>query len=171
MLRSDNKNTNNLPIKWTRYLNTHNTKEDQRLTSIWKGAQYLSHRWNKNYKMRYHHTVTKMAKTKIAVCCCFSHQVLFDSVTPWTVARQAPLSLGFPRQEFCSGLSFPSPGAPPDPGLNPWLLHWQVDSLPEPPGKPKTESNSTKWQRCKSTVSVRGENDTTTWEESSESFP
>ena len=39
--------------------------------------------------------------------------------TPWTVARQAPLSIGFPRQEYWSGLPFPSPGKLPDPGHEP----------------------------------------------------
>ena len=37
--------------------------------------------------------------------------------TPWTVACQAPLSMGFPRQEYWSGLPFPSPGDLPDPGI------------------------------------------------------
>ena len=49
---------------------------------------------------------------------------------PWTVARQAPLSIGFSRQEYGSGLSFPSPGIFPTQGSNLSLLHWQVDSLP-----------------------------------------
>ena len=41
----------------------------------------------------------------------FSHLVVSDSfVTPWTVAQQTPLSMGFPRQEHWSGLPFPSPG-------------------------------------------------------------
>ena len=40
-------------------------------------------------------------------------------VTPWTVARQAPLSMGFSRQEYWSGLPFPSPGDLPDPGIKP----------------------------------------------------
>ena len=39
--------------------------------------------------------------------------------TSWTIARQAPLSIGFPRQEHCSGLSFLPPGDPPDPGIKP----------------------------------------------------
>ena len=39
--------------------------------------------------------------------------------TPWTLARQAPLSMGFPRQEYWSGLSFPSPGNLSDPGIEP----------------------------------------------------
>ena len=40
-------------------------------------------------------------------------------VTPWTVAHQAPLSMGFSRQEYWSGLPFPSPGDLPDPGIKP----------------------------------------------------
>ena len=44
-------------------------------------------------------------------------------VTPWTVARQAPLSMGFPRQEYWSGLPFPSQGIFPTQGWNPCLLH------------------------------------------------
>ena len=49
------------------------------------------------------------------------------SATPWTVTCQAALSMRFPRQEYWSGLPFPSPGKLPNPGIN---LHWQVDSLP-----------------------------------------
>ena len=45
--------------------------------------------------------------------------VMSDSATPWTVARQAPLSMGFPRQEYWNGLPFPSPGALPDPEMEP----------------------------------------------------
>ena len=51
-------------------------------------------------------------------------------VTPWTAARQAPLSVGFSRQEYWSGLPFPPPGVFLTQGLNLHLLHWQVDSLP-----------------------------------------
>ena len=40
-------------------------------------------------------------------------------MTPWTVAHQAPLSMGFPRQEYWSGLPFPPPGDLPDPGIEP----------------------------------------------------
>ena len=43
-------------------------------------------------------------------------------MTPWTVARQAPLSMGFSRQEYCSGLPFPSPGNLPDSGIKPASL-------------------------------------------------
>ena len=51
-------------------------------------------------------------------------------VTPWTVARRAPLAMGFPRQEYWSGLLFPSPGHLSDPGIKPASLHWQAGSLP-----------------------------------------
>ena len=44
------------------------------------------------------------------------------SVTPWTVAHQAPLSMGFPRQEYWSGLPFPSPGDLHNPGIKPLYL-------------------------------------------------
>ena len=58
-------------------------------------------------------------------------------VTPWTVARQAPLSMGFSRPEYWSGLLFPSPGDLPNPGIKPGFPTSQEDSLPaEPPGKP-----------------------------------
>ena len=57
--------------------------------------------------------------------------------TPWTVAYQAPLSMGFSRQECWSGLPFPSPGDLPDPGIEPGSPTLQANVLPsEPPGKP-----------------------------------
>ena len=55
-------------------------------------------------------------------------------VTPWTVACQAPLSMGFSRQEYWSGLPFPSPGDLSNPGIEPRSPTLQEDSLPaEPP--------------------------------------
>ena len=48
-------------------------------------------------------------------------------VTPWTVAHQAPLSMGFLRQEYWSGLPFPSPGDFPDPGIEPRFPALQED--------------------------------------------
>ena len=58
-------------------------------------------------------------------------------MTPWTVARQAPLSMGFSRQEYCSGLPFPSPRDLPDPGVEPRSPTLQADVLTsEPPEKP-----------------------------------
>ena len=52
--------------------------------------------------------------------CCFSHQVVSDIfVTPWTITLQAPLSMGFPRQKYCCGLPFPSPGDLPNQQIEP----------------------------------------------------
>ena len=69
--------------------------------------------------------------------------VVFSSATPWPVARQASLSMGFSRQEYWSGRPCRSPADLPDPGIKhgsptPW-----ADSLPfELPGKPKPEYRS-----------------------------
>ena len=74
-----------------------------------------------------------------ARCCvlgCFS----WFFATLWTIACQAPLSMGFSRKEYWSGLPFPSPGIFPTQGSNTrllYLLHRQAGSLPlAPPGKP-----------------------------------
>ena len=58
-------------------------------------------------------------------------------MTPCTIACQAPQSMGFFRQEYWSGLPFPSPGDLPDPGIEPTSPAMQADSfLSEPPGNP-----------------------------------
>ena len=69
-----------------------------------------------------------------------SQQVVYDSATLWTVAQQAPLSMGSSRNGYCSGLPFPSPGNRPEPGIK---LASPVSSAlagefftAEPPGKP-----------------------------------
>ena len=63
---------------------------------------------------------------------CFSCVILF--AVPWTVACQSPLSMAFSRQEYWSGMPFPSPGDLPHPRIKPvlflHLLHWQEDPLP-----------------------------------------
>ena len=56
---------------------------------------------------------------KSGVGCVCARSVVSDSATPWTAARQAPLSLGFSRQEHWSGLPRSPPGDPPDPGMEP----------------------------------------------------
>ena len=59
--------------------------------------------------------------------------------SPWTVAHQAPPPMGFSRQEYWSGLPFPSPGDLPDPGIKPRSPALQADALTsEPPEKPGT---------------------------------
>ena len=71
-------------------------------------------------------------------CAELSHSVMTDSATSWTLARQAPLSMEFSRQECCSGLPCLPPGDLPNPGIEPSSPTVQADSLPsEPPGKPK----------------------------------
>ena len=59
-----------------------------------------------------------------------------NSVTPWTVSRQVPLSVGFPRQEYWRGLPFTSPWDLPNPGIQLRSPVLQADSLPSvPPAK------------------------------------
>ena len=67
--------------------------------------------------------------------------------TLWTVAYQAPPSMGFSRQECWSGLPFPSPGDLPDPGVKSRSPALQADALPsEPSGKPhRLVSNPSSW--------------------------
>ena len=66
-----------------------------------------------------------------------SRSVVSDSVTPWTVAYQAPQSMEFSRQEDWSELPFPSPGDLPDPGIELWSPTLLADALlSEPPVGP-----------------------------------
>ena len=65
----------------------------------------------------------------LSVFVCVSHSVVSNSVTPWVVAQQAPLSMAFSRQEYGSGLPFCSPGDLPSPRIEPGSLALQADSL------------------------------------------
>ena len=67
----------------------------------------------------------------VCMLSCFSHVRLFS--TPWTVAYQAFLSMGFSRQEYWSGLPFPSPGDLPNPGTEPGSPALKADALPSEP--------------------------------------
>ena len=79
-------------------------------------------------------TLEKRKKKKVKSLSCVR---IF--ATPWTVAYQAPLSMEFSRQEYWSGLPFPSSEALPNPGIKPTSPALQADTLPsEPPGKPYT---------------------------------
>ena len=79
-----------------------------------------------------------MLKVKVKL---LSHVQLI--ATPWTVAYQAPLSMGFSRQKYWSRLPFPSPWDLPNPGIGPGSLALQADALPsEPPGKPSIACHS-----------------------------
>ena len=70
--------------------------------------------------------------------CVLSHFGLVQLfMTLWTIACQVPLSMGFSRQEYCSGLAYTPPGESSQPRELLSLLHWQAGSLPlVPPGKP-----------------------------------
>ncbi|CAN0549206.1 unnamed protein product [Rangifer tarandus platyrhynchus] len=75
------------------------------------------------------------------IFCVRSHSITSDSVNPWTVAHQVPLSMGFSRQEHWSGLPFPSPGDLPDPGIDCvscvfCIGRWILYTIP--PGKPSS---------------------------------
>ena len=63
------------------------------------------------------------------MCCLVAKSCLTPLPPPWTVAHQALLSMEFPRQEYWSGLPFPSPGDFLDPGIELHLLYWQADAL------------------------------------------
>ena len=83
-------------------------------------------------------------------------------VTPWTVACQAPLSMGFSRQEYW--LPFPSPGDLPDPGIEPGSPALQADSLlTELQGKPHTTTHMK--CHCKQHVIKHKPKNTATYEE------
>ena len=72
--------------------------------------------------------------------CSVNCAVMSNSATPWTVACQAPLSVEFARQEYWSGLAFPSPGDLSNPGIKPGSSALQVGSLlSEPPEKPSAQ--------------------------------
>ena len=60
------------------------------------------------------------------LCCCLVAKLCLTLAIPWTVAHQVTLSMGFPRQEYWSGLPFPSPGDLPDQGVEP--EYWQFNT-------------------------------------------
>ena len=65
-----------------------------------------------------------------------------DSVTPWIIARQAPLSMGFSRLEYWHWLPFPAPGDLPNPGIEPMSSALAGGFFtPEPPGRPEKTIN------------------------------
>ena len=75
-------------------------------------------------------TPVRIAIMCMCVCVCEVASVVSDSATIWTVAHQAPLSVGFSGQEYWSGLPFPPSGDLSDPGIKPSLPALQADSLP-----------------------------------------
>ena len=99
------------------------TKEEK---EMWKFA------WKSKAKFKRYIKSGSEVKVKVKLLSCVG---LF--ATLWTVAYQAPPSMGFSRQEYWSGLPFPPPVDLPDPGIEPGSPTLQADSLPsELPGKP-----------------------------------
>ena len=74
------------------------------------------------------HLLDNAGKTNNVLALMFSHSVMSDSAIPWTAAHQAPLSMGFPRQDYWSGLPFLPPGDLSDQGIKQCLLLWQANS-------------------------------------------
>ena len=73
--------------------------------------------------------------------------------TPWTVAYKGPLSMEFSRQEYWSGLPFPSPGDLPDPGIEPKSPALRADALPSEP--PRQSLSLGDWDEIKGILSSR----------------
>ena len=75
---------------------------------------------------------------------------------PWTVALQAPPSMGFSRQEYWSALPFPSPGDLPNPGIESGSPALQADALPsEPPGKTHNQAEPMRNEKVVSKEKIR----------------
>ena len=88
------------------------------------------------------HASGSSERGKVCSLCELSHVQPF--VSPWIVARQALLSMGFSRLKYWRGLPFPSPGDLPDPGIEPGSPASQADSLPtELRGKPTRGASET----------------------------
>ena len=101
----------------------------------WPWMNSLSVGSNRNINTHYHETMkcciwdvkTGISLLSVLTVKLLSHIRLF--MTPWAVARQAPLYMGFSRQEYWSGLPIPSPGDFPDPGNESVNPAWHADSL------------------------------------------
>ena len=107
---------------------------------------WITQQWPKDWKRSVFIPIPKKGNAK--ECSKWkwkwSRSVVSNSATSWTVAYQAPPSMGFSRQEYWSGLPFPSPGDLPDTGIEPRSPTFQADALTtEPPGKPLLPHNCT----------------------------
>ena len=89
------------------------------------------HSW-RGWKIKSHISQSPSCNLLLLLFCCQVVSSYFS--TPWTIVHQAPLSMRFPRQEYWTGLSFPSPGDLPNPGMEPELAGRFFTT--EPPGKP-----------------------------------
>ena len=100
---------------------------------IFKVLKVKNKQTNKKPPLTWNGGFDKVILQKVKVLVAQSYPTL---ETPWTVAHQAPLFMEFSRQEYWSGLPFPSPRDLPNPGMEPGSPALQADSLPtEPSGK------------------------------------
>ena len=104
----------------------------------WKFSDFK--RYKQNSPIIFQHYSDISIKPCVIFYICFKRKRKMKSLScvwffaiPWTVAYQAPLSMGFSRQEYWSGLPLPSPGDLPDPGMKPGSPALQADSLPSEP--------------------------------------
>ena len=102
------------------------------------GSQRVRHDWETSLIL----TLNLSTKVNYISSVCWVTESCLTLVMPWTVACQAPLSIGFSRQEYWSGLPFPSPGNLLDPGIEPRSPALEADSFTvwvtrEPHGLPK----------------------------------
>ena len=95
-----------------------------------------------HFMPHFHQEVFPQTTICLIVCCCSVAKLCLTLCDPWTVAHQPPLSMGFSRQEYWSGLPFPSPEDLPDPRIEPVSPVWQGISCitngfftAEPPGE------------------------------------
>ena len=109
---------------------------------IWKTQQ-----WPQDWKRSVFIPIPKKVKVKL-----LSRVQLF--ATPWTVAHQAPPSMGFSRQEYWSGLPFPSPGDHPNPGTELRSPALQVDALTSEPPRKLTSLLDPKERQCKTMLKL-----------------
>ena len=131
---------------WNNWISTWRTKPETSQPTPWSVGSQKSLTWlsdvTETPKMRYRWQMLLLL---------FSRSVVSDSsATPWTIAFQAPLSLGFTRQQYWSGLPFPSPGDLPDWGdqiciscTRRWVLYRWATEIPAKPtdGKKKKKKN------------------------------
>ena len=110
-------------------------KQEQKLKNQLNHVSACVHTW---VSMLMHISKISCVYVYKSVCAVLSCSVVSDSVIPWIIAHQAPLSIGFSRREYWSGLPCLPLGDLPNTGIKPRSPSLRTDSLPsEPPGKPK----------------------------------
>ena len=101
---------------------------------------YFTQRLNQNIDGTEYDGKEDIRKLHCGAKLCLVTQLCLSVCGPWTIACQAPLSMGFPRQEYWSGLPFPPSEDLPDPGIKPRYPVLQGNYSPlEPPGKPRAK--------------------------------